>query len=191
MNTSKEILDSIYKPDGVEKNNEQYQKDKGLYSTVANAIHYPVADNPEKHAKLITLARSIFLKRNQVSADCDPERYRFFQEKTIPVLIRQYQSHLAEFLKIVNVYCPPEDFDNAVLNKIDIYTQEMFITQEPRYLDLKNLFLQEGDCATPLDLLFHGMFFSREKRKKGKSFLVLIIAIIVMAVFFYFLTASG
>lgn len=191
MNTSQEILDSLYRPKGVKENNEQYQKDKGLYSTVANALNYPVTDDPEKLAKLITLTRSIFLKRNQVSTGYDPERYSLAQKEAIPILIRQYESGLAEFLKVVNVYCPPEDFDHAVLRQIDIYTHKMLSNQDPRYLDLKNHFLQEGNCTTPLDFLFHGMFAAREKRRKGKSVLILIAAVIIMAVFFYFLIVSG
>ena len=77
------------------------------------------------------------------------------------------------------------------MSKMDIYTQKMLGNQDPRYLDLKNLFRPEDNCSTPLDLLFHGMFVAREKRKKGKSFLVLIVAILIMAVFFYFLITSG
>lgn len=191
MNTSQEIMESLYRAEDGGEYNERYQKDKGLYATLADALNYPVKDNPEKLTHLITMAKSIFWKRNQVQTDCDPERYRYFQERTIPVLIRQYESDLAEFLKSVNVHCPPEDFDHAVLSKMDIYTQKMLGNQDPRYLDLKNLFLPEDNCSTPLDLLFHGMFVAREKRKKGKSFLVLIVAILIMAVFFYFLITSG
>jgi len=187
MSTSREIMNIVYAPDHAETNDEQYQKDKKLYLTLSGKLNSSVRDDPAKMAALSVISQYLFLKRNAVSINKSSATYCAEQARLLPQRALKFFPEIQAFLKNLDITCKPDEFDNAIIGKIDVFTQAIFSMRDRKYFELKDFFFRFENCATPLDLLFRGLFYARAKQNVGKiKWVILGIFIFLVVVFILF-----
>jgi len=187
MSISIEIMRIIYGPDHAETKDEQYQKDKKVYLSISDKLNTSVRDNPAEMAALSVISHCLFLKRNTVSINKSAEAYSMKQTHSLPLRASKFFPEIQAFLKIIDIICPPDEFDRAVIAKIDVFTQALFSWRDPKYFELKDHFFRLENCSSPLDLLFRGIFYARAKQNVGKVkwiILGIILALIVVFILF-------
>jgi hypothetical protein len=188
MRTSENIINIIYDPIHAEMNDEQYQKYKKIYLSLSTQLNKPLGDEYDKKVSLSVISQFIFEKRNKVSINKTSFAYRHKQAYLLPSLAPKFFPKIEEFLKNLKITCQPSDFDNAILGKIDIFTQSLYAHRDKEYFDLKNFFFQLENCSTPLDLLFRGLFYARAKQNIGKikwivfGFVITLLALILFGI---------
>jgi len=180
-------MNNIYGLDYIQGNDKQYQKDKKLYCTLSNKLNSSIRDDSSKMAALSVITQYLFQKRNVVSINKPSVSYCAEQTRLLPLRTLKFFPEIQAFLKNLNITCQPDEFDNAIIGKIDVFTQAIFISRDRKYFELKDFFFRLENCFTPLDLLFRGLFYARAKQNVGKiKWVILGIAITIIVLFILF-----
>jgi len=130
-------MNMIYDPGHSDEADDQYQKNRKLYSTLYDKLNESIRNHTHKMAALSVISQHLFLKRNSVSIKKTPSLYRQSLARLLPMYAPKFFPEVRSFLKVLGVTCTPDEFDNAVLLKIDIFTQELYGIRDHRYLELK------------------------------------------------------
>lgn len=135
-------------------------------------------------AALSVIAQYLFVKRNSVSINLSPTQYRDEQARVLPSRASRFFREVQSFVEVLGASCTPDEFDNAVLLKIDLFTQALHGMRDTRYFELKNLFFRLENCDTPLDLLFRGLFYARTKQnvRKASRTVIALLGLIVLLI---------
>lgn len=186
MNAAQEIMGIIYAPDQSDEADDQYQESRKLYFILSDKLNASVRNDPAKMAALSVIAQYLFIKRNSVSINLSPTQYRNEQGRVLPLGSPQFFREVKSFLEVLGTSCALNAFDNAVLMKIDLFTQALYTMRDRRYLELKDFFFRLENCDTPLDLLFRGLFVARAKQnvRKLRWTLIAVIGLIILLVMF-------
>lgn len=177
-------MNIIYGSDHAEANDEQYQKDKQLYLSLSDTLNSSIRGDSGRMAVLSSISQALFQKRNTVSINKSSAFYRREQASSLPLRASRFFPELQRFLNNVGVTCRLDEFDNAIIAKIDVYTQALFSMEDPEYFRFKDFFFRLENCPTPLDLLFRGLFYTRARQNVGKTkWLIAGVILLVIAAF--------
>jgi len=181
MKTSQEIMNLIYDP---ATGDDLYQKNRQLYFGLAEKLNASVRTAPSRMVALSAHSQYIFMKRNQTSINKSVQDYCEDLSRTLPANAPRFFPEIQNFLDVLGVNCTPSEFDNAVLVKIDVYSQGIYASRDRRYFELKNFFFKLENCDSPLDLLFRGLFYARARQSHRKLVRVLFTAAAILAIVF-------
>lgn len=165
MNFSENIMKEIYEEFLLKPKGMFFQQDEEKYAELSSKLNKPI-DDPGTLAALSTISIFLFRKRNTVSV---MKSYVKYTKALLNSLSEQKEIFFPEiqlFLKNIDVSCEPNEFDRAVIQKIDFYTQFLYSIRSPEYSRLKDFFFQVENVSTPLDTLFYGLFYARAMQSK-------------------------
>lgn len=186
MSASEKIMNVIYGPNHAEINDEQYQRYKKIYLNISNKLNDSFIDS-DTIVALSVISQYLFQKRNITSINKSSAVYCTEQVRLLPLRAPKFFPEIQSFLKNLNIECRPDEFDNAVIAKIDVFTQALFDAHDSKYFELKNFFFRLENCSTPLDLLLRGLFYARAKQNVRKiKWIVLGLIIAFVAGFILF-----
>ena len=186
MSLSEEIMNIIYKPENSNINDKQYQKERKIYLSLSDKLNHPLRDEPARKTALSVLSQYLFQKRNKISINKSSSSYCTEQAHLLPLQVLKFFPEIKAFLKNLDITCRPDDFDNAIIGKVDTFTQALFSIRDRKYFEFKNFFFPLENCSTPLDLIFRGLFYARAKQNVKKIkwiILVIIMAFVVLILF--------
>jgi hypothetical protein len=162
VSNSAQILDGLYNPDNAPMRDEKWYRDRAVYQRAAEKLTSSVRQDPSLAAALAVFALYLFKKRNVVPIYFkSTAAYCKQQARRLPLREALYLPEIEAFLSNVGLSCSPQEFDRAVIHRIDVFTHTLFSTHDPLYFDLKSHFIGVKNCQSPLDLLFHGLFLQR------------------------------
>ena len=153
-----------------------------MYFALSDNLNESIRHDAPKMAALSVISQYIFMKRNSVSIKKPSSLYYQKQMRRLPINAPKFFPEVKSFLEAIRAICSPDKFDNAVLSKIDIFTQTLYSMRDKKYFELKNFFFTIEHCATPLDLLFRGLFYARA-RQNIRKIIWAVVAIIILIIF--------
>jgi len=173
-NVATSIIENVYDAEHAERAeiDVEYQRLKQLYLSLSDNLNKSIKDYPTKVATLSEISKSLFTKRNIVSTEKSFKNYIASQKRLLPMQASKFLPDIQEFLKNLDIECQPDEFDKAVIGKIDISVQAAYNLFRPTYLKWEALFSDIENCSTPLDLLFHGLFHVRASQNVKKDKLI-------------------